>query len=179
MQGESAQIVRGTNLLTNRQIGFTVAGNTERVPMNYRLQIQGRYFLGVLFFLNIMVLLPVVFLIKDPTPHERVVMAGMLAYMALNTAGMCWCLWAVMPEPLSTYNRFQNFLYRRRTGKLWLQRSMIVIFAINLSLGIAMRFRQGHLTGPANVSSWFTIGSAALVLVMWLWPLPPVKAGQQ
>ncbi|HEV2987557.1 MAG TPA: hypothetical protein VG759_03890 [Candidatus Angelobacter sp.] len=150
--------------------------------MNYRHQIQGRYFLVALFFLNIMALLSVVFLITDPTPHERLVVAGMLAYMALNTAGMCWCLWAVLPEPLPTYNRFQNFLYRRRTGKPWLQRAGIVIFAINLTLGIAMRSRHGHhghLTGQANVSSWITIGSAALVLVMWLWPLPPVKAEQQ
>jgi hypothetical protein len=150
--------------------------------MNYRHQIQGRYFLVVLFFLNIVALLPVVFLIKDPTPHERVVMAGIWAYMALNTAGMGWCLWAIMPEPLPAYSRFQNFLYRRRTGKLWLQGAGIVVFAINLTIGIAMRFMHGHhgyLTGQANVSSWITIGSAALVLVMWLWPLPPVKAGQQ
>ena len=168
--------------MTHRQIGSTVASNTERVPMNYRHQIQGRYFLVVVFFLNIMVLLPVLFIIKDPTPYERVAVAGMWAYMTLNTAGMCWCLWAIPPEPLSTYNRFQNFLYRRRTGKPWLQRAGIVIFAINLTLGIAIRFRhghRGHLTGQANVSSWITIGSAALVLVMWLWPLPPVKAGQQ
>jgi hypothetical protein len=150
--------------------------------MNYRHQIQGRYFLVAVFCLNIMALLPVVFLIKDPTPHEPVVMAGIWAYVALNTAGMGWCLWAVMPEPLATYNRFQNFLYRRRSGKPWLQRAGIVIFAINLTLGIAMRFshgHHGHLTGQANMSSWITIGSAALVLVMWLWPLPPVKAGQQ
>lgn len=150
--------------------------------MNYRHQIQGRYFLAVLFFLNIMVVLPVLFIIKDPTPHERVVMAGMLAFMALNTAGMCWCLWIVTPEPLPTYNRFQNFLYRRRTGKPWLQRAGIVIFAINLGLGIATRFMRGHhghLTGQANVSNWIIIGCAALVLVLWLWPLPPVKAGQQ
>jgi hypothetical protein len=150
--------------------------------MNYRHQIQGRYFLVVLFFLNIMALLPVVFLIKDPTPHEPVVMAGIWAYVALNTAGMGWCLWAVMPEPLATYNRFQNFLYRPRSGKPWLHRAGIVIFAINLTLGIAMRFshgHHGHLTGQANMSNWITIGSAALVLVMWLWPLPPVKAGQQ
>jgi hypothetical protein len=58
--------------------------------MNYRHQIKGRYFLALVFFLNIMALLPVVFLIKNPTPHERVVMAGIWAYMALNTAGMCW-----------------------------------------------------------------------------------------
>jgi hypothetical protein len=150
--------------------------------MNYRYQIQGRYFLVMVFFLNIMALLPVVFLIKDPTPHERFVLAGIWAYVTLNTAGIGWCLWAVMPKPLPTYNRLQNFLYRRRTGKPWLQRAGIVIFAINLGLGIATRFmhgHHGHLTGPANVSSWITIGSAALVLVMWLWPLPPVKAGQQ
>jgi hypothetical protein len=49
--------------------------------MNYRYQIQGRYFLVVLFFLNIMALLPVVFLIKDPTRHEPVVMAGIWAYV--------------------------------------------------------------------------------------------------
>jgi hypothetical protein len=123
-----------------------------------------------------------VFLIKDPTPHVRFVLAGMWAYVALNTAGMGWCLWAVLPEPLPTYNRFQNFLYQRRTGKPWLQRSLIVIFAINLGLGIAMRFKHlhhGHLTGPANMSNWIMIGCAALVLVMKLWPLPPVKAGQQ
>ena len=81
--------------------------------MNYRHQIKGPYFLVLIFFLNIMALLPVVFLIKNPTPHERVVMTGIRAYMALNTAGMVWCLGAVLPEPLSTYNRFQNFLYRR------------------------------------------------------------------
>ena len=151
--------------------------------MNYRHQIKGRYFLVLVLFLNIMALLPVVFLIKNPTPHERLVMAGIWAYMALNTAGRCWRLWDVLPKPLSTYyNRFQNFLYRRRTGKPWLQRAGIVIFAINLTLAIAIRFRhghRGHLTGQANVISWITIGSAALVLVMWLWPLPPVKAGQQ
>jgi len=55
--------------------------------MNYRHQIQGRHFLVVLFFLNIMALLPVLFLIKDPTPHERVVMAGIWAYITLNTGG--------------------------------------------------------------------------------------------
>jgi hypothetical protein len=89
----------------------------ERVPMNYRHQIKGGYFLVLIFFLNIMALLPVVFLIRNPTPHERVVMTGIWAYMAINTAGMVWCLGAVLPEPLSTYNRSQNFLYRRRTGK--------------------------------------------------------------
>lgn len=78
--------------------------------MNYRHQIKGRYFLVLVLFLNIMALLPIVFLIKNPTPHERVVMAGIWAYIALNTAGMCWCLWDVLPEPLSTYNRFQNSL---------------------------------------------------------------------
>jgi|SRR5580704_12443522 hypothetical protein len=149
--------------------------------MNYRHRIKGRHFLVLVLFLNIMALLPVVFLIKHPTPYERLVMAGIWAYMALNTAGMCWCLWDVLPEPLSTYNRFQNLLYRRRTGKPWLQRSLIVIFGINLGLGIATRFMQGHhgqLTGPANVSNWIIIGCAALVLVLKLWPLPPVTAGQ-
>jgi hypothetical protein len=147
--------------------------------MNYRHQIRGRYFLAVVFFLNLVALLPVVFLIKDPTPHERFVLPGLWAYMALNTAGMCWCLWTVLPEPLPTYNRFQNFLYRRRTGKPWLQRSLIVILAINLGLGMATRFVHGHLTGAANVSNWIIIGCAALVLGMKLWPLPPVKAEQQ
>ena len=56
--------------------------------MNYRHQIQGRYFLVLVFFLNIMVLLPVLFIIKDPTPYERVAVAGMWADMTLNTAGM-------------------------------------------------------------------------------------------
>jgi hypothetical protein len=60
--------------------------------MNYRHQIKGRYFLVLVLFLNIMALLPVVFLIKNPAPHERVVMTGRWAYMALNTAGMVWCL---------------------------------------------------------------------------------------
>jgi hypothetical protein len=60
--------------------------------------------LVLIFFLNIMALLLVVFLIRNPTPHERVVMTGISAYMALNTAGMVWCLGAVLPEPLSTYN---------------------------------------------------------------------------
>jgi len=83
MHEKPAQIVR-SSLLTNRRIGFTVAGNTKRVPMNYRHQIQGRYFLVVLFFLNIMVLLPVLFIIKDPTPYERVAVAGMWAYMTLH-----------------------------------------------------------------------------------------------
>jgi hypothetical protein len=55
--------------------------------MNYRHQIKGRYFLVLVLFLNIMALLPVVFLIKNPTPHERVVMAAIWASMALNTAG--------------------------------------------------------------------------------------------
>ncbi|HSZ03140.1 MAG TPA: hypothetical protein VK788_26845 [Terriglobales bacterium] len=119
--------------------------------MHYRHQIKGRYFLVLVLFLNIMTLLPVAFLIKNPTPHERLVMAGIWAYMALNTAGRCWRLWDVLPEPLSTYyNRFQNFLYRRRTGKLWLQRSLIVIFGINLGLGIATRFKQGHHGQPTG-----------------------------
>jgi hypothetical protein len=65
----------------------------ERVAMNYRHQIKGRYFLVLIFFLNLMALLPVVFLIKNPTPDERVVMAGIWAYMAVPTAGMGWCLW--------------------------------------------------------------------------------------
>jgi hypothetical protein len=55
--------------------------------MNYRHQIKGRYFLLLVLFLNIMALLPVVFLIKNPTPHERVVMAGIWAYMALKYGG--------------------------------------------------------------------------------------------
>ena len=150
--------------------------------MNCRHQIQGRCFLVTVFFLNIMALLPVLFLIKDPTPHERVVIAGMWACMTVNTAGLCWCLCTVPPDPLPAYNRFQNFLYRRRTGKPWLQRSLIVIFTVDLGLGIATRFLHGHLgylAGPANVSNWIIIGCAALVLVMKLWPLPPVKAGQQ
>jgi hypothetical protein len=149
--------------------------------MNYRYQIQGRYFLVALFFLNIFAPLPVVFLIKDPTPHENAVIAGMWAYMALNTAGMGWCLWKIMPEPLPTYNRFQNFLYRRRAGKPWLHRAVIVIVAINLCLGILMRFghgHRGHLTGQTNVDSFVIIGSAVVVLLMQLWPLPSVKAGQ-
>jgi hypothetical protein len=148
--------------------------------MNYRYQIQGRYFLVALFFLNIFAPLPVMFLLKDPTPHENAVIAGMWAYMLLNTAGMGWCLWTIMPKPLPSYNRFQNFLYRRRASKLWVERSLIVIFAINLALGIAMRFshrHHGHLMGQANVGNWMLIGSAALVLVMNLWPLP-AKAGQ-
>jgi hypothetical protein len=88
---------------------------------------------------------------------------------------------AVLPEPLSTYNRFQNFLYRWRTGKPWLQRSLIVIFGSTWALESLRGFMHGHhgqLTGPANVSNWIIIGGAALVLVMKLWPLPPVKAGQ-
>jgi hypothetical protein len=84
------------------------------------------------------------FLLKDPTPHENTVIAGMSAYMLLNTAGMGWCLWRSMPEPLPTYTRFQNFLYRRRAGKPWLHRAMIVIFTINLCLGILMRFGHRH-----------------------------------
>jgi hypothetical protein len=111
--------------------------------MNYRHQIKGRYFLVLVLFLNIMALLPVVFLIKNPTPHERVVMAAIWAYMALNTAGMCWCLWDVLPEPLSTYNRFQNFLYRRRTGKPWLQRSWAVESLRGSSRDITSRTTNG------------------------------------
>jgi hypothetical protein len=61
-------------------------------------------------------------------------MAGIWAYMALHSAGMGRCLWDVLPEPLSTYNRFQNFLYRRRPGKPWLQRSLIVIFGSTWAL---------------------------------------------
>jgi hypothetical protein len=150
--------------------------------MNYRYQIQGRYFLVALFFLNIFAPLPVMLLLKDPTPHENAVIAGMWAYMLLNTAGMGWCLWTIMPKPLPSYNRFQNFLYRRRAGvKPWLHRAMIAVLIINLGLGIAIRFthgRHGHLTGQATVDSWIIIGSATFVLLMKLWPLPPVKAGQ-
>jgi hypothetical protein len=129
-----------------------------------------------------MALLPVVFLIKNPTPHERVVMAGIWAYMALNTAGMGWCLWgrpagaAIHLQPVS-----ELLVSAASTGKPWLQRSLMVIFGINLGLRIATRFMHAHhgqLTGPANVSNWIIIGCAALVLVMKLWPLPPVKAGQ-
>jgi hypothetical protein len=42
-------------------------------------------------------------------------------------------------------------------GKPWLNRAVIVIFAINLCLGILMRFghgHRGHLTGQANVDSF-------------------------
>jgi hypothetical protein len=81
-----------------------------------------------------------------------------------------------MPEPLPTYNRFQNFLYRRRAGvKPWLHRSGIAIFAINLTIGITIRFthgHHGHLTGQAKINSWVITGSAALILVMKLWRLP-------
>ena len=74
--------------------------------------------------------------------------------MTLYTTGMCWCLWSVMPEPLPTYNRFQNFLYRRRAGvKPWLHRTGIAIFAINLAIGITIRFAHGHhgdLTGQGE-----------------------------
>jgi hypothetical protein len=149
--------------------------------VNYRYQIQGRYFLLALFFLNIFAPLPVMFLLKDPTPHENTVIAGMSAYMLLNTAGMGWCLWRSMPEPLPTYTRFQNFLYRRRAGKPWLHRALIVIFTINLCLGILTRFghrHHGYLTGQANVDSFVIIGSAVVVLLTQLWPLPPEKAGQ-
>jgi hypothetical protein len=149
--------------------------------MNYRYQIQGRYFLVALFFLNIFAPLPVMFLLKNPTPHDNLVMVGIWAYMLLNTAGMGWCLWTIMPKPLPSYNRFQNFLYRRRAVKPWLQRSLIVIFAINLCLGILMRFghgHRGHLTGQANVDSFVIIGSAVVVLLMQLWPLPPAKTGR-
>ncbi len=148
--------------------------------MNYRYQIQGRYFLVALFFLNIVALLPVVFVIQDTTPHENAVFAGMLGFLTLNTVGMGWCLWTVMPKPLPTYNRFQNFLYRRRAvSKPWLHRALIVIFAINLGFGIAMRFshrHHSHLTGQVNASNWILISSAAIVLLMYIWPLPPVKA---
>jgi hypothetical protein len=109
------------------------------------------------------------------------VLVAALAFMTLNAAGMGWCLWTIMPKPLPSYNRFQNFLNRRRAAKLWLQRSLIVIFAINLCLGILMRFghgHRGHLTGQANVDSFVIIGSSALVLLMQLWPLPPAKAGR-
>jgi hypothetical protein len=146
--------------------------------MNYRFEIQGRYLLAAVFFLNIIAALPFAILIKDPTPHENAVMAGMFAFMALNAAGVAWCLWAIMPEPLPNYTRFQNFLYRRRAAdKPWLRRTVIAIFAINLCLGIAMRFMRhhGHLTGQASVSNWILIGSTAFVLLMKLWPLPSVK----
>jgi hypothetical protein len=139
--------------------------------MNYRFEIQGRYFLVAVFFLNIMALLPFALIIKDPTPHENVVRAGILAFMTLQGAGMCWCLWAIMPQPLPSYNRFQNFLYRRRSGKPWLHRAATAIFAINLCVGIAIRFKHhGHLT-QGNVSNWILIGSSAFVLLINLWPL--------
>jgi hypothetical protein len=78
----------------------------------------------------------------DSAPH--LVTVGIWAYMTLNATGMCWCLWSVMPEPLPTYNRFQNFLYRRRAGfKPWLHRTEIAIFAINLAIGITIRFTHG------------------------------------
>jgi hypothetical protein len=38
--------------------------------MQYRYQIQGRNFLVAVFFLNFIAPLPVVFLIKHPTPHD-------------------------------------------------------------------------------------------------------------
>jgi hypothetical protein len=117
--------------------------------MNYRYQIQGRFFLVALFSINIMALPPVLFIIK--TPHDNVVLAGALAFMALNAAGMCGCLWKILPEPLPTYSRFQNFLYRRRAGvKPWLHRTGIAIFAINLCLGILMRFGHGHRGLPGR-----------------------------
>jgi hypothetical protein len=113
---------------------------------------------------------------QAPDSTRRLVTVGIWAYMTLYTTGMCWWLWSVMPEPLPTYNRFQNFLYRRRAGvKPWLHRTGIAIFAINLAIGITIRFahgHHGHLTGQANVNSWVIIGSAVLILVMKLWPLP-------
>jgi hypothetical protein len=44
-----------------------------------------------------------------------------------------------------------------------------------------MRFghrHHGYLTGQANVDSFVIIGSAVVVLLTQLWPLPPEKAGQ-
>ena len=147
--------------------------------MNYRFEIQGRYFLVAVFFFNVITGLLFALVIKDPTPHENVVRAGMFAFMALQAAGMAWCLWTIMPEPLPSYTRFQNFLYTRRAAdKPWLRRAVIATLAVNLCLGIAMRFMQrhhGHLTGEANVINWVLIGSTAFVLLMKLWPLPSVK----
>jgi uncharacterized membrane protein YqjE len=59
--------------------------------------------LVALFFLNIIALLPVVSITKDPTPHENAVIAGMWVYMLLNTAGMGWCLWKILPAAADVY----------------------------------------------------------------------------
>jgi hypothetical protein len=143
--------------------------------MQYRYQIQGRNFLVAVFFLNVIAPLPVVFFIKQPTPRPC---NG--RHLGLHDAqrdgDLLVFVWSVMPEPLPTYNRFQNFLYRRRAGvKPWLHHTGIAIFAINLAIGITVRFthgHHGHLTGQANVNSWVILGSAVLILVMKLWPLP-------
>jgi hypothetical protein len=146
--------------------------------MNYGYQIQGRYFLVALFSINVMTIPPVLFIIKS-TPHDNLVLAGALAYMLLNTAGMYWCLWAALPEPLPTYTRFQNFLYRRRAGKPWLQPTVIAVLTVNLCIGIVTRSGHGHhgdLTGQASLGNWLLLTATAVVLLMQLWPLPPEQS---
>jgi uncharacterized membrane protein YqjE len=85
--------------------------------VNYRYQIQGRYFLVALFFLNIMALLLIRFTIPDPAPDGNAVLAEIVGFMTLNVAGMSWCLRTVRPKSLPTTTGSRTCHPRKRLNR--------------------------------------------------------------
>jgi hypothetical protein len=76
----------------------------------------------------------------------------------------------VKPEPLRTYNRWQTWVYSRKTRMTY---AMLAVFSFNLLL-TAMRLVRHN---PIDALGWLAAGTMLVVVVLGIvilaWPLPP------
>ena len=126
--------------------------------LNYRFEIQGRYFLVAILAANI---LAEPFLIVD--------MRFLVGLLLFNLAGITWCMWTLKPKQLAGYGRFHNFLYvRRASAPSWVRYATVASCVAFVFLSVLRWIRHGRI----EWIGWIAVASSVSVIVLYMWPLP-------